>query len=234
MTRRSDAWLSMRRLWILLGAVLIAGCTMPVREGKLDPALFGRRSESVERRMNAQISIVTDEALAQFKYERTKRGESTWVFPVGQIVEAATVAALTDELGHPIEIYRSPSAAAEASGSSAVAAMIVPSLVKFEFHDESFPLFIPLVPMAIPITTREDVRLIVDWQVLAPDGTLLWTRRYDSGDVKLNYGRPGDRNLAAIDLYVRLIHEAAYALMREAARDTRNWIEAERLRERVL
>jgi hypothetical protein len=36
------------------------------------------------------------------------------------------------------------------------------------------------------------------------------------------------------DFFVRLAHEVAYTLMREAARDVRHWIEAERLRERVL
>jgi len=219
---------------LAFGALLVAGCATPVHEARLDPGLFLRSPSSADTTVNAPIALVADAALAQFRYGHESRGLPTLVIPVGTIVEAATVAALSDEFGRSVMSYPSVDAATEANRPVALFAMIVPRPVRFEIHEESFPLWIPFFPVVVPITTREDLRLIVDWQVLDSEGKPLWTKRYDSGDVKLIFGRPGDRDLKPEDFFVRLAHEVAYTLMREAARDVRHWIEAERLRERVL
>jgi hypothetical protein len=235
MTHWIDVRLFLPHLFLALAALLVAGC-VTVHEGKLDQARFPRSQASANSGTNARIVVVPDVEQKQYTYERKEGLSYTYrlVIPIGQIVEAAAIAALSDEFGRSIEQYRSFEAATEGNAPAALSIMIATRPVEFGLHDESFPLLIPLFPVVVPIPTRQDARLVVDWQVLDADRNVLWTRRYDSGDVKLTYGRPGDRDLTQGDLFVRLAHELAYTLMRQAAQDLRSWLEAERLRERVL
>lgn len=218
------------RLLLTLSALLVAGCAT-VYEGKLDPTLFLRSPASVGTKLNGQVVLIADVALTQFKYERAK-GLQKLVIPVGPIVEAAAVAALSDEFGRSVAQYPSPEAAIDANRSVTQLTLVVPRPVQFEHHDEYLPLITPW--FVIPINVRQDVRLIVDWQVLDANGKLRWTKRYDSGDVKLPFNRTDDRDIKPEHYFAHLAHEAAYTLMRQAAQDVRDWIESERLRERVL
>jgi hypothetical protein len=233
-THRIPVYLFMPCLLLTLCALLAAGCAT-VYEGKLDPTLFLRSPASLDTTVDGQVVVLADVALTQFKYEREKRGRPKLVIPVGQVVEAAACAALSDVLGRSVVQYRSFEAATEANRSGPQLTLVAPRPVKFEVHDESVPLLLPIPYLFLmPISTRQDVRLVVDWQVLDSDGRLLWTKRYDSGDVKLPDRRTGDRDIKTEYYFTHLAHEAAYALMHKAAEDVRDWIEAERLRERVL
>jgi hypothetical protein len=222
---------------LALVASLIAGC-LPVREGKIDAALFVRSPASGDAKPNAQIAVVADAALTQSRYESPERLSNRLsyklVIPIGQIVEAATVAALADEFDSPIAKYPSFEAASKAAGPVAQLTLVAPRPAQFELHYESLPLVIPFPWGVVPMTTRDDVRLMVDWQVLDKDGGLMWTKRYDSGDVKLPFEKLDERDFYRESPYVRLAHQVAYKLMREAAHDLKAWFESERLRERVL
>ncbi|MBK7592713.1 MAG: hypothetical protein IPI40_03975 [Betaproteobacteria bacterium] len=234
MTHRIRAYLFVPLLLLTLSALLFAGCAT-VYEGKLDSTLFLRSPASLDTNVNAQIAVVADVALTQFKYEREKRGQPRLVIPVGQVVEAAACAAMSDVFGRSVVQYSSPEAAVEANRSTPQLTLVAPRPVTFELHDESVPFLLPIPYMFLmPISTRQDVRLIVDWQVLGSDGRLLWTKRYDSGDVTLPFKRTDDRDSKLEYYFVHLTHEAAYTLMHQAAQDVRKWFEAERLRERVL
>jgi hypothetical protein len=239
MTCRINRLLFVYRLRASLAVLLVSGCATFVDVGKPDTALFARTPGSTDPGPSPHVAVIDNAALTEFKYEWTK-GSPRLLIPIGQIVEAAAVAALTDEFGLPVAQYPSAEAATLEKGPVALVAMVTLQPVKFEVHDESFPLWIPLFPVVLPVATRQDVRLVVEWQVLDAKGSLLWTRRYDSGDVKMT-PMPESRGRSAHSgaekeprFYVRLAHQAAYTLMREAARDMRNWVEAERLRERVL
>lgn len=225
-----------RCILLMLAASVIAGC-ISVREGKLDQALFPRSHASPDSGLSAQIAVVADAALTQFKFESSRRLSSSLsyklVIPIGQIVEAAAVAALADEFGNSVAKYPSSEAASEATRPVAPLTLVAPRPAQFELHNESLPLFVPFIG-AIPIPTRQDVRLIVDWSVLDTDGRLLWTKRYDSGDIKLPFEQHDERDFQRENQYVRLAHPVAYRLMREAAHDLKVWVEAERLRERAL
>ena len=181
------------------------------------------------------IAVVADVALTQFKYEREKRGQpKLWSFRLGTLSKRRPCC-MSDVFGRSVVQYSSPEAAIEANRSTPQLTLVAPRPVKFELHDESVPFLLPIPYMFLmPISTRQDVRLIVDWQVLGSDGRLLWTKRYDSGDVTLPFKRTDDRDSKLEYYFVHLTHEAAYTLMHQAARDVRKWIEAERLRERVL
>jgi hypothetical protein len=228
-TGRSDARRLVPRLAVLVTTLLVAGC-VTVYEGKLNPALFSRSEPSPDGRATAKVAVVADAASAQFKYERT-RPAPRLVIPVGQIVAAASVAAMSDEFGQSVVSYPSVGIAAEATAAVGSLTLVTPGAANFELHEEYFviPFFAPIV-----LTTRQDVRLIVDWQVQDAAGRLLWNKRYDSGDVKLPPRTTADHGLPDGDLWLRLAHQVAYTLMRQAAADVCNWLEAERLRERVL
>lgn len=234
MTQRRGVPLRVASALPILVALLIAGCAT-VYEGKLDPTLFRRSTMAGGTRVNAQIAIVADEALTHFQYQGKTRNGPGLTIPVGQIVEAAALAALSDEFGRSVARYPNPKAAIDANPSGEALILVVPRPEKFEIHDEYVPLLLPIPNLFLmPIPTRQDVRLTVDWQVLDSNGRLLWTKRYDSGDVKLPLSRTDDRDAKLEYYFVHLAHEAAYTLMRQAAQDVRNWIEAERLRERAL
>ncbi len=223
------------RVLLLLAASVIAGC-ISLREGKLDETLFPRYRASAGSALSAPIAVVADAALMQFKFESSRRLSNSLsyklVVPIGQIVEAAAVAALVDEFGDSVAEYPSSEAASDATRSVAPLTLVAPRPAQFELHNESLPLPTPF--LVIPIPTRQGVRLIVDWSVLDTDGRLRWTKRYDSGDVKLPFEKHDERDFYKENPYVRLAHHVAYGLMREAARDLRVWAESERLRERTL
>jgi hypothetical protein len=235
MTRRIHACLLVLRLALALGALLVAGCATPVYEGKLDPTLFLRSQAALDATANAQVAVIADASLKQFKYEHEKRGHPKLVIPVGQVVEAAACAALSDVFGRSVVQYPSSEAAAEVNRSVPHLTLVAPRPVRFELHDESMPLLLPVPYLFLmPVSTRQDVRLVVDLEVLDSDGRLLWSKRYDSGDITLPLKRTDDRDISHEYYFVHLAHEAAYTLMRQAAEDVWKWIEAERLRERVL
>ena len=64
--------------------------------------------------------------------------------------------------------------------------------------------------------------------------TVLWSKQYDSGAVGLSVEQLNDTNADARLQELRAVHRAAYAVMVQVAEDLRRWLEAERLRERVL
>jgi hypothetical protein len=106
--------------------------------------------------------------------------------------------------------------------------------VKFDLHDESAPLLLPGPGLFLQsISTRQDVRLVIDCHFLDSIGRTLWTKRYDSGDVTLPPRRTDDRDANSQYYFVHLAHEAAYTVMYQVAQDVQAWLEAERLRERA-
>lgn len=83
----------------------------------------------------------------------------------------------------------------------------------------------------VDVTTRLAFRLAV----MAPDGSLRWSRVYDSGPELVKVRRESFLAQEPMETAMqRRFHEQAARLMRDAATDLRSWLEQERLRERVL
>ncbi len=70
--------------------------------------------------------------------------------------------------------------------------------------------------------------------MLDANQTVLWSKQYDSGAVGLSVEQLNDTNADAKLQELRAVHRAAYVVMVQVAEDLRRWLEAERLRERVL
>jgi hypothetical protein len=202
--------------WLLAG-LLAAGCATPGQE-RVDPALFPREAVSAERATYMPIVLLVDSALTDYVFVREKWDVAPSV-QVGRILEAAAVAALSDVLGTPVERDADPRPAA-APGRP------VPP-----------PVLIALRPAGHEIPARSrtyGARLLLECQVLATDRSVLWSKRYDSGVVGLSVAQRNDASQTADVQELRVVHRAAYAVMLQFAEDLRRWLEAERLRERVL
>lgn len=234
MTRRLALPQFAPRLLVAVTAALAAGCAV-LHEGKLDPARFPRAPATVLAGAATEFAIVADAALAQAVYRPEGKGSGTprITVPIGPIVEAAAIAALADEFGRTVAAYPSAETATAAHLSARALTLVAPRTPKLAMHDEW--IVVPTIIFAIPIPIRQDLRLTMDWQALTPDGKVLWTRHYDSGDVELDTAlRYKARDFDSNQLFVELAHEVAYQLTRQAAQDLRRWVETERLRERAL
>jgi hypothetical protein len=78
------------------------------------------------------------------------------------------------------------------------------------------------------------VRLVLECRVLDADLNPIWSKLYDSGAVGLSTEQVNDSSATLETQRTRAVHRAAYAVMVQVAEDLRRWLEAERLRERVL
>ena len=83
-------------------------------------------------------------------------------------------------------------------------------------------------------TGARRVRLVLECRVHDADRNPLWSKLYDSGAVGLSTEQVNDASATLEMQRTRAVHRAAYAVMVQVAEDLRRWLEAERLRERVL
>ncbi len=225
-----------RALTAVLGlpAALFAGGCTTVYEGKLDATLFPRAESPRAPNPSARVALIAKEASPDFIYQyRLGARTVKLVIPIDEILAAATLAALADEFGQAAERYPSLDAVSAAARPASRLLLVAPERTKFELHDEYMFIALPYVAGWFP--SRQDLRLIVDWRVWDPAGDLLLSKSYDSGTIELSEEpmRYKDTGLTE-ERFVRLSHKAAYKLMRRAARDLRDWLQVERLRERAL
>lgn len=202
--------------WLLAG-LLVAGCSTPGQE-RVDPALFPREAVSTDRAVTTSIVLLADAALTDYVLAREQWSLMPPV-PIGRIVEAAAVVALSDALGKPVERTFDARLAVVLGGPVSSTVLIALGPIGHE----------------IPARSRTfGARLLLECRVLATDRSVLWSKRYDSGVVGLSIAQLNDTS-ASLDVQeLRAVHRAAYAVMVQVAEDLRRWLEAERLRERVL
>jgi len=203
-----------------MATLLVVGCAA-YYQGWVDPSLFPRSPRSADASTPAPVAILGDPALTDYKYVYDKQwDEPDLTIPAGRIIEAAAMAAMTDVLGRPVERFPDAQAAVAASRSVVRPALVVLRPVGLE------------VP--VPGARGFQARLVLDCQVLDADRALLWSKRYVSGGVGLSTEQLNDRDASKNQQFVRATHAAAYAVMVQVAEDLRRWLEAERLRERLL
>jgi hypothetical protein len=201
----------------LFASFLLAGCA--TERALVDPTLFPRSPAYASAPATLTIALVPDATLTEFKRVGDPWRDSGATLPTGRIIEAAAVAAIADVLGRAVA--RFPDA-----GSALASARFGPPVVLVTMRP---------VTQEIPVRGRGfAVRLTLDCRVLDANQTALWSRQYDSGAVGLSVEQLSDTNADAQLQELRAVHRAAYAVMVQVAEDLRRWIEAERLRERVL
>jgi hypothetical protein len=205
--------------WLLAG-LLVTGCATPGPQ-RVDPTLFPRVRTNDAVQVTAPVVVLSEPELVA--YSKMYRAPDDWRsvhLPTGEIIEAAAVAAIADVLGQPVE--------RQAGGPTTIAperAGIQPVLVAFHPVREEVP---------IPRDRSGRVRLVLECRVLDADRSPLWSKLYDSGAVGLSKEQANDSSATLEIQRTRAVHRAAYAVMVEVAEDLRRWLEAERLRERVL
>ena len=208
----------------LLAAFLAAGCASlgpPESTGGVDPTLFPRSKPAGSVPVSTPVVVLSETALVN--YSKAYRAEDDWrnvYLPTGPIVEAAALAALSDVLGQPVKRL--------ASDQETIVAA----------RPGVRPVLVALRPASEEVPIRGDrggrVRLVLECRVLDADRNAIWSKLYDSGAVGLSTEQVNDASATLEMQRSRAVHRAAYAVMLQVAEDLRRWLEAERLRERVL
>jgi hypothetical protein len=208
----------------ILSVLLATGCASNSANDSrshVDTTLFPRVSRTNAAPMSTPLAVVSTPELED--YAKAYRAHDDWRdvhLAIGRIVEAAAVTALSDALAQPVERH-----AGGQQTTSAARLGIQPVLIALRPVGEEVP---------IPGDRGGRVRLVIECRVLGADGQVRWSRLYDSGAVGPSTEQVNDRSATLEMQRTRAVHRAAYAVMLQFAEDLRRWLEAERLRERVL
>lgn len=200
-------------------AVLLGGCGV-IQPRPLDAALFPPQPKALVPRLPATVALAVTTPDQSYTNPPTRLHRHQAQLPIGRIVEAAAQLALREQFER-VDVG--------ASDGLVLRLMdIVPQVESALIY--VFPFFGGLIDR-VDVTTRLAFRLAV----LAPDGSLRWSRVYDSGSELVNARRSSFLVQEPVETAMqRSFHEQAARLMRDAAADLRSWLEQERQRERVL
>lgn len=200
-------------------AALLGGCAV-VQPRPLDAALFPPPPTAPAHRLPATVALALATPDQSYTNPPTRLHRNQAQLPIGRIVEAAAQLALREQFEH-VEVGASDGLALRLTD-------IVPQVESALIY--VFPFFGGLIDR-VDVTTRLAFRLAV----VAPDGSLRWSRVYDSGSEPVNARRASFLAQEPMETAMqRRFHEQAARLMRDAAADLRSWLEQERQRERVL
>jgi hypothetical protein len=208
----------------MLSLLLASGCASigaNDTRSRVDTTLFPRASPTNTAPVFTPVAVLSEAELVD--YVKAYRAHDDWRdvrLPVGPIVEAAAVAALSDVLGRPVERRPSDPETIVAAQAGIPSMLVAPRPVREE--------------IPIPGDRGGRVRLVIECRVLDADRQARWSKLYDSGAVGPSTEQVNERYATLEMQRSRAVHRAAYAVMVEFARDLRRWLEAERLRERVL
>jgi hypothetical protein len=225
------------RTFMIGALVALAGCTSVPDKADFDPTLFPR--QPVEATFDARIAVLADPAAMAMTVtgERVSGGRSGGVdapvqMPIGRVVHEAALAAFADA-------FRGGAPAVERAGAEPGVPTVALRVTRYDYRDRLLyviPLVIPYGGLLVLSKSQLDLQMAFELRLLDVDGAVLWSNGYDSG---LRIWEPPKRPLfQAPEKHfpglVRLTHETALALMRDAARDVGEWLRNERLRERAL
>jgi hypothetical protein len=215
----------------VVGALLaLAGCTSVPDKVAFDPALFPR--QPAETTFDGRVAVLADPAAVAMTVtgESVSRGPhllgAPAQVPIGRVVHEAALAAFADT-------FRGGAPTAERAGAEPGAPTVALRVVHYDYHNRRLDsLTLPFLTVWVVVWEkwRLDLQLTIELRLLDVDGAVLWSNVYDSGLRTWEHEAP-ERNLEEL---VRMTHETAFALMRDAARDVGEWLRNERLRERLL
>lgn len=223
---------------LVAGALMaLAGCTSVPDKAKFDPTLFPR--QPVETAFDGRIAVLADPAAVEMTVtgERVSGGQSVGVdapvqMPIGRIVHEAAMATFASA-------FRGGAPATERAGAEPRLPTVALRVTRYDYRDRLqyvIPLLIPYGGLLVLAKSQLDLQLVIELRLLDVDGAVLWSNVYDSGlrvwePLKAPLFKPRETHFEGL---VRLTHETAFALMRDAARDVGEWLRNERLRERPL
>jgi hypothetical protein len=213
----------------VVGALLVlAGCTSVPVKVAFDPILFQR--QPAEATFDGRVAVLADPAAVEVTVtgERVSRGlytiEAPVQVPIGRVVHEAALAAFADT-------FSGGAPTAERAGAEPGAPTVALRVVHYDYHSRLMSSFVmPIFGAVVWEKWRLDLRLTIELRLLGGDGALLWSNAYDSG-LRTWENEAPERNVEEL---VRMTHETAFALMRDAARDVGEWLRSERMRERRL
>lgn len=218
----------------LAGAILlaVAGCALPVAvsDGSANPSLFPTSPRAADAHMPVRIALVVPATVSDSTYTgaRLHTGAHAVKLPIGRIVDAALQRALAAAFAGVQRFDAAP----DAVGGFAATVTVVQVEGEYE---ESLAYLLPLPPMMVPMPVYE-VGLRVGFELrLSGSGGATMTRSYQSDRLPWRLSlwslNPAGDTLKGV---VQLAHDAAWQQARQAAQDLANWLEAERMRPRVL
>ena len=202
-------------------ALLLGGCAV-IQPRPLDPALFPPPPAATAARLPAAVELTVAIPDQSYTNPPTRLHRNQVQLPIGRIVEAAAQLALREQF------ERADVGAGDGRGLALRLMDIVPQV-------ESALIYIVPVPGGLIDRVDVTTRLAFKLAAMAPDGSLRWSRVYDSGPERVQVRRESFLVQEPMETAMqRRFHEQAARLMRDAAADLRSWLEQERRRERVL
>ena len=210
---------------------LLGGCAT-THQGKVEAAIFTRSAAAPANLPGSRVALLLAPQVRATMYLGEALIDAAWVnehvqVPIGPIVEAAALAALGEAMGGGV-LQLDP--ASPAGGFSATLAV---DAVRFEYHDKLlYVIPLPLPGLPLVIESEVDVRLAFDTRLLDGLAHVVWTRIYDAG--LETWKCPVKSREVSADGIVRMAHEAAWRLARQASQDLADWLESERNKPREL
>jgi hypothetical protein len=215
----------MRRRALLLTLLpLLPGCASR-RDLSLDPRLFPQPLAPPDSPAPGRIAVLLQPTVKNQMHEG--EGPTAAVrIPIGRIVEKAMQDGAVEVFAGGVQHLDDMADA----GPHLDATLVVQS-ARVAYHQRL--LWVVPLPIVGAVADYDfDTRLALDITLLDQQGRAVWTRIYDDGQQiwKHDWLEQGK----AVQGLLRLTHEAAWRLSRQAVRDVREWVEAERMRPRML
>jgi hypothetical protein len=208
----------------VLCLLLLGGCATTY-EGQFDPALVPRGASSApENRVPGRVALLVPTDL---QVTVVAIGQQMRLHAVS-IVERTLLAALVDEFrGGADRVDAVP------AGGGRYQATLGVDAVRFELSQRLL-WYVPL-SLLTGISKYESSALLALYLTLFDaQGRAVWTRAYSDDVGRLTWTSPPTDSESLPEGITRLAHEAAWRLSQQAARDLRDWLEAERAKPRKL
>ena len=219
----------MRRRTALLGIapsiVLLYGCAS-VREAQLNTGLFPRNTTETESRAPGRVALLLQPAVKDMVHQGDDGPAKRMRLPIGRIVAQAMLTSADEAFAGGAERVDEPAPAGAGFGAT-----LVIQAARVSYHSRLL-WFLPLPVLGGAGDSEFDAQLALDVSLLDAQGRVVWTHSYDSGRQIWEHSF-GEQALVQ-DGLLRLTHEMAWRLSQQAVRELRDWMEAERMRPRVL
>ena len=220
MMRRRTALLA-----IVPSMVLLHGCAS-VREAQVDTGLFPRNTGTPDARSPGQVALLLQPAMKDMVHQGEDGPASRMRLPIGRIVAQAMLMSMDEAFAGGVQRVDEP-----ASAGAGYGATLVIQAARVSYHSRLL-WFLPLPVLGGAGDFEFDAQLALDASLLDGQGRVVWTHSYDSG--RLIWEHSFGEQALVQDGLLRLTHEMAWRLSQQAVRELRDWMDADRMRPRVL
>jgi hypothetical protein len=213
--RRGRAW-----WWLLL---LLGGCAWSGFDITANPARVPASATAPDSRTPGRIALVVPEQVQRTVIEVQPKIR----LHAGAIVEQAARVALMGGLTDGVAVGQDvPPADAGYDGTLKVDVVLVE-------YKQRVLWFIPTSLLAGITRYESSVRLSFEASLLDAKGRVIWTRAYSEVG-RETWSQPSMETYAMLKAIEAATHDVAWRLSREATKDVRAWLQAERAKPRDL